>query len=245
MRNNQELTTNVSQVFTTTDYSMFKSIGGNRSLNQLHAKRLKQSMANNYLFTVIIVNEKYEIIDGQHRFECIKELELPLHYVICHGYSLNEVHLLNQNSKVWISNDYLEGYCQLGYRDYIVFRDFKNKYNLGITESIALLKGSLYSSSDINVFYNGKFKVTHLFEAEDFMDRLSMLKPYYAGYKRRSFIFALMQLVKKPQFEFLEFLQKIKIQPSALQDCINITQYILLIEDIYNYKRRDKVNLRF
>jgi ParB-like chromosome segregation protein Spo0J len=29
-------------------------------------------MAENYLFTVIIVNEKYEIIDGQHRFDVIK-----------------------------------------------------------------------------------------------------------------------------------------------------------------------------
>ena len=35
-------------------------------------------MNDNYLFTVIIVNEKnYEIIDGQHRFEVIKELKLP------------------------------------------------------------------------------------------------------------------------------------------------------------------------
>jgi hypothetical protein len=55
----------------------------------------------------------------------------------------------------------------------------------------------------------------------------------------------MMQLLQKPQFEFIEFLQKLKIQPLALQDCTDINQYILLIEEIYNYKRRDKVNLRF
>ena len=43
-------------------------------------------MQSNYLFTVIIVNENYEIIDGQHRFEVIKELNLPLRYIICEGY---------------------------------------------------------------------------------------------------------------------------------------------------------------
>jgi hypothetical protein len=72
-----------------------------------------------------------------------------------------------------------------------------------------------------------------------------MIEPYYSGIRRRYFIYAMMQLLQKPQFEFIEFLQKLKIQPLALQDCTDINQYILLIEEIYNYKRRDKVNLRF
>jgi len=75
----------ISQVQTTMDYSMFKPIDGNRNKNELHIARLKTSMALNYLFTVIIVNEKYEIIDGQHRFECIKDLGLPLYYIMCKG----------------------------------------------------------------------------------------------------------------------------------------------------------------
>ena len=65
-----------SQVYTTTDYFLFKPIEGNRHKNLLHLSRLKKSISANYLFTVIIVNEKYEIIDGQHRFQCIKDLKL-------------------------------------------------------------------------------------------------------------------------------------------------------------------------
>ena len=78
-------------------------------------------MQENYLFTIIIVNENYEIIDGQHRFDVIKELGLPLNYVICGGYGLNEVHILNQNSKTWNVDDYLDGYCLLGYTDYLKY----------------------------------------------------------------------------------------------------------------------------
>jgi hypothetical protein len=117
-----------NQVHTTTDYFLFKPIDGNRNKNLLHINRLKKSMNQNYLFTVIIVNEKYEIIDGQHRFEVIQELQLPLHYIICSGYGLTEVHILNANSKTWNADDYLEGYCKLGYKDYLIFADFKNKY---------------------------------------------------------------------------------------------------------------------
>ena len=54
-----------------------------------------------------------------------------------------------------------------------------------------------------------------------------------------------MSLFKNPNFEFTEFLQKLKIQPTALQDCTNVTNYKVLIEEIYNYRRREKVNLRY
>lgn len=101
IRNNQEPLSNLRQVHTTTFYPLFKPIDGNRTLNTLHLNRLRNAMVDNYLFTVIIVNERYEIIDGQHRFECIKELGYPLHYIICKGYGLDEVHILNQNSKDW------------------------------------------------------------------------------------------------------------------------------------------------
>lgn len=74
-----------NQVHTTTDYFLFKTIEGNRNKNLMHINRLKKSMADNYLFTVIVVNENYEIIDGQHRFDVIKELKLPLHYIMCCG----------------------------------------------------------------------------------------------------------------------------------------------------------------
>ena len=245
MRNNQEPMSNIRQVHTTTDYSLFEPIDGNRTLNTLHLNRLRNAIDGNYLFTVIIVNEKYEIIDGQHRFECIKELGYPLHYIICKGYGLNEVHILNQNSKDWVCADYLDGYCKLGYKDYIVFREFRDKYKIGYNECMGLLSGTTFQGGYVSKFRRGLFKVTHLFEAEDFMDKLCMIESYYAGIRRRYFIYAMMQLLQKPQFEFIEFLQKLKIQPLAMQDCTDINQYILLIEEIYNYKRRDKVNLRF
>ena len=45
--------------------------------------------------------------------------------------------------------------------------------------------------------------------------------------------------------ERLEFLAKLKQQPTTLQDCTNTSQYKVLIEEIYNYRRREKVNLRY
>jgi hypothetical protein len=241
----------ISQVYTTMDYSKFKSINGNRQVNKLHLARLKNSIAENYLFTTITVNENFEIIDGQHRFECIKELQKPLHYVVCKGYGLNEVQRLNVSTRNWTFNDYVEGYINLGLRDYLIFKEFKNKYDFGVMETASILAGffSRQSFDKSNTFYTdfrkGLFKVKDLFGAEDLADKINLIAPYYSGYKRRSFFYAMMAMFKNPEFEFTEFLQKLKIQPTALQDCSNVSQYKMLIEEIYNYKRREKVNLRF
>ena len=233
----------MKQVHETKDYSLFKSIEGNRNKNLLHINRLKKSMSENYLFTTITVNEFYEIIDGNHRFDVIQELGLPLHYIICPGYGLAEVHILNQNSKTWNADDYLTGYCNLGYKDYIEYAKFKDKYKLGHNETMALLLGN--TSKSLDMFYSGEFKVKNLWYAQDLIEKILLIKPYYNGIKRRSFIFAMMSLSKNKNFIFPEFLQKLKLQPISLQDCTNVENYKALIEDIYNYHRREKVNLKY
>jgi hypothetical protein len=231
------------QVHTTTDYFLFKPVNGNRNKNMLHLNRLKKSISDNYLFTAIIVNENYEIIDGQHRFQAIKELKLPLNYIIMKGYTLREVQILNANSKNWNAEDYLEGYCNLGFKDYIVYRDFKNKYNFGHNECMSLLSNS--RDVKLNLFYDGKFKVHNLLEAEKKADLILLTEPYYKNCRRRSYVYAMISLFNNPNFIFSDFLQKLKIQPTALQDCNNQTSYLTLIEEIYNYRSRNKVNLRY
>jgi len=233
-----------NQVHTTTDYFLFKPIEGNRNKNLLHINRLKKSMAETYLFTVIIVNEKYEIIDGQHRFDVIQELQLPLNYIVCNGYGLNEVHILNQNSKTWTSDDYLDGYCKLGYKDYLKYKEFKDVYGIGHYECMWLLNGSQLSNPT-QVFFTGDFKIKNYNEACKIIEKIMLVEPYYEEWKRRSFILAMLQLFKNPNFELTEFLQKLKLQPTALSNCSTTNQYVSLIEEIYNYRRREKVNLRY
>lgn len=242
----EQMVNNSSQVHTTTDYFLFKPIEGNRNKNSLHFNRLKKSMADNYLFTVIIVNERYEIIDGQHRFDVVQELKLPLYYVVCKGYGLKEVHILNQNAKTWNADDYLTGYCNLEYKNYIEYKKFKDKYQFGHNECMAMLTGINTGGGDLfKIFKDGIFAITHLKEATKKAEKIWMFKDIYKDFKRRSFVYAMLYLFDKPQFEFVEFLQKIKNQPSALVKCNDTLQYVSLIEEIYNYRRRDKVNLRF
>lgn len=253
LKSNEELSVPKYQVHTTKDYSMFKPIEGNRNKNLLHINRLIISMKERLLFTVIIVNEKYEIIDGQHRFDAIKELGFPLNYIIMKGYGLNEVQRLNSNSSNWSTSDYLQAYCNLGYVDYIRLSKFITKHKLSLTIGASILvgtsapTGSTSAGNGFEYFKHGTFKVSDKQEraAEKFMDMIYLFEPYFEGFKTRAFVFALMRLMNNPEFSTLELLQKVKMQPTALQSCVHVNQMVSLIEEIYNYKRRDKINLRF
>lgn len=236
------------QVHTTKDYSLFKTLNGNRDVNQLHLTRLKESIKKNHLTTIIMVNEKFEIIDGQHRFLISQELKLPINYIISKNYGLNEVQILNANMKNWQTMDYVNGYCDLGYKDYEIYRDFVADYGFQNQTAILLLSGEQLSGNDISAgskFKEGLFKVKDLSNAKRMADKLKMIEPYYKGFMRRSFILAIYGMFKNKNFEFTEFLAKLKQQPTTLQDCTNVSQYKSLIEEIYNYRRREKINLRF
>jgi hypothetical protein len=244
--NNQTSLFLSKEVNTTEDYFLFKSIDGNRKLDRLLIKQLSKSISENYLFTIITVNEKYEIIDGQHRFEVIKELKLPLNYIICHGYGLKEVHILNKISKKWNSDDYMNGYADMGMEDYIIYRNFKKKYKFGHDETMAMLSGVNSGNSKLLYdFRGGNFKIHKLDTAIEEAEKIWSLSYLYEGFKRRCFIYSLLFLFDNANFNFDEFVCKLKLQRSKLTDCVDTKQYLSLIEEIYNYKRREKINLRY
>ncbi len=234
----------VNEVYKTNDLSIFKTLDGNRDVIQSHLKRLSLSMKENKLFSPIIVNENFEVIDGQHRLMSAKANNQSIEFIIVNGYGLKEVQILNANSKNWSSDDYMNGYCDLDKKDYITYREFKNKYGFGHSECQALLS-NITSANLQPIFNNGKFKINDYRKAVDMAEKILMISEFYSGYKRRSFVFALMSLFENSNFMFTQFLQKIKIQPTALVDCTTTTSYLLLIEEIYNYRSRNKVNLRY
>ena len=71
-----------------------------------------------------------------------------------------------------------------------------------------------------------------------------MVGTYYEGYDRSVFIRAFIPLLSNDKFDFSEFMHKLRLQPSALVDCVKTDQYRTVIEDIYNWRSRNKVNLR-
>lgn len=225
---------------------MFKTLVGNRNVNPLHLSRLKDSMKKNHLFTIITVNEKFEIIDGQHRYNACKDLNLPINYVIVPGYGLSEVQILNENSKTWNANDYLNGYCNLGYPEYLKYKRFLEKYGFPHKVNLCLLEGIKGDGGNATErFKSGGFVVREESFAYEVANKIKLVKNIYAGAERFGFALAFVSCLKRPSFSFDEFMDRMKYKSSMLVDCTTVNAYLALIEEIYNFRRKEKVNLRF
>ena len=226
------------------DYNIFKTLTGNRELNISNKEKLKKSFKENYLISPIIINEKYEIIDGQHRFNAARELGYYVYYILIKGYSLEEVKMLNTNSKNWKREDYLNAYCDLGFEEYIKFKKFYSdikEFTIGSAERIA----AGHQSDNMLDFRNGKFKFGNVLDAYDTAQKILMFKPYYKGFNRNTFVGAVMKLIRNQNYNHAQMIHKLSLNPSILVDCANTSQYVLLLEDVYNYKSRNKTNLRY
>jgi hypothetical protein len=254
----------VNQVNSSKDYSKFKTLQGNRNVNKLHVKRLKESFREAYLLSPIVVNENYEIIDGQHRFQAAMEMNLPINFIVCNNYSLKEVQMLNTNMTNWKKIDYLNAYCDLNFPEYLKFRNFMRRFpEFGMascetiltdslagghkTSSSSVLKGDINKSGSyaIRYFQEGDLEIPNYEKSIENAEKIMMIKPYYDGFNRNTFVRAMIGIFRLEYYSHSKLIERLAANPTALQHCANVTQYKLLIEDIYNFRSRTKVSLRF
>lgn len=112
-----------SQIFQTTDYSKFKVLLGNRDINERHVKTIENSYEKiGQLDLPILVNEKMEVIEGQHRLQACKNKGLPVYYTIQEGLGLEECQALNISSANWKLDDYIDSYAKQGVTSYLFLK---------------------------------------------------------------------------------------------------------------------------
>ena len=107
-------------VYKEEEYSKFKKLLGNRDvITSRKNKILKSIQEVGYVLNPIIVNTKMEIIDGQGRFEALKELNLPIFYVIDENAGIEECRALNLGQTNWNTEAWIKYYAETGNKNYV------------------------------------------------------------------------------------------------------------------------------
>jgi len=238
------------KVYQTSDYTEFKVLSGNRPLKPAHVKRLKESISEHgNLGAPIIVNEKYEMIDGQHRKIALEELGLPVEYIMKQGFGLKEIHVSNTNRKNWTLTEFMNCYADLKMKHYARFKEFNEKYGFPITTSLILVlgyslggeKGPSRTGGSQDSFRRGEFIFKNPEEAEDRAERILMLKDIYWGYKSKYFVLAMLKMFRLKEYNHSEFMSKLRQNMDKLIVTPGtINGFLRIFEDIYNYRRQGK-----
>lgn len=228
----------------TQDYTLFRRIKGNRVVSQPHVKRLLEAIKNDpqtITFNPIIVNEDMEVIDGQHRLEAIKKVDLPVYYIQVDNIGLETVQKLNSISKMWSPMDYAKSFAENGNEDYRIYIDFKVKFKFNhdvIMKYLALdvpMTGTL--------FKQGRFTVPNVARSYELATYLQDIEQFYdrAGYRNAAFGFLI--IVQSPNYDHKRMYRQMKNYAQIINEQPVANDYAREFERIYNYHQRSTARL--
>jgi hypothetical protein len=226
-------------ILTTENYSLFKRINGNRQISKTHVKKLQDSIADDpslAIATPILVNDKMQVLDGQHRLEAMKKLKLPISYFVVKGLTLPHVQAINSATKTWSPVDYARSYSELGNKHYDIYLDFKRQYSL--THSILLVyltgTGRHSAGNTTPAFKKGKFISGDVKKAHLLCSQLLEVGKYYPKFENRSFALAFQKVATSPKYDHKRMISKLSAYGKKITDSPYMEDYIRQLEKIYN-----------
>ena len=237
---------NDNTIYETKDYSIFKQLKGNRPIRLALVKRIKMDIKEHDLKQPIQVNEKMEVLDGQHQLQARKELNLPVKYIIRKG-DIRHVMKFNSIQQRWNNREFLDSYCARGFKEYEMLDYFVREYKLGISFSLGLLVGSKRNAQS-NVrkdFMEGKFKIKDFARADEIAQRIHKIGDHVDFNRDDKFMRAIVICMSYPEFDWKFFLKKLEIKSTKLKKCGSRNDYIVAIERFYNHGTSDRKRLQF
>lgn len=232
------------KIYTTKDYSKFKKLEGNRDVPIARVEIIKRSIENvGYVTNPIIVNEKFEVIEGQGRLQALKELELPVDYVIEDGCDIRQCVALNMRNTNWKLSDFIKSYADRGYVGYKRLCMLMEKYdNYGITIFATAVK--LNSKFDNNQIKSGTLEISEK-EYNDAIDRLDWLNeiaPYCKSCTGElAFLYQSLLLCREfNEIDIDKLKERVISQNSIMLPFSSIPDCMQSLEQIYNKNRQEK-----
>ena len=242
----------IGEVYETMDYERFSLMKENRSITEQRKKKVRRSIeTNGWIYNPIIVNEKMQIIDGQARYEVLRELRLPIQYTICNGLGAKECIALNTSNTIWTLSDYIESYMEQGLKSYEYLWYLDRKYKelgLSIGEIYFACTGIIWTNN--KSIKDGEFVCSEeqMEQAEDLLDYLAKFIPTYNKVKKgkRPYLSVAIMFAAKNELVDKEMLvdkfnkyYATEIAPTF----ITMDGALKCLNSIYNYRTVKKIHI--
>ncbi|APH20912.1 ParB/RepB/Spo0J family partition protein [Clostridium botulinum] len=222
----------------TYDYSIFKVHPKNRNVDLKHVEEIKISMQKKLLFNPILINEKMEIIDGQHRFEACKQLGLPIWFIMVEGLDVQDMQILNLNNNNWRHEDFLDFYIKEDKNNYKVFKKLLYKYKINFSDLINIidtLSENINGEKEMfNMFDRGDLDIDCYEDVVAFLEELSLFDNYEYN-RRTSFVKAFFKLYIKDFYNTDHMKYRLDICKNKLSrnKCSTISEFCDFLANIY------------
>lgn len=241
--------TKVGFIYSTKDYDEFHKLNGNRTVLQQRKNMILASIRERgWIRNPIVVNEKMEMIDGQGRFEALKELDMPIEYCISEGATIDDCIALNLKQKNWTTIDYINCYAEMGKKDYVTLLKYIQDYKeLGVEPiCIMLSEGNGTLTRDCKI-YKGNFVLRNPETAKGRMDFLKQSIDIIGRSRGRlrCWTLALKFVFDSTKIDNERMLKVLAKYINLLNVCVDADGAVKSLEAVYNYNMGAKGRVYF
>lgn len=241
----------MEQIEKTKNYGIFKILLGNRPIDKHHLKKLKSSISKDNKLNLhpIIVNENYEIIDGQHRCEAAKQLDVDLFFI--RSQTVTNEHLIdcNVNQKSFDVENYIDYFAIKEKKsEYIRLRDMLKSSGLKPKALLTLILGTV-SANLLEFLKTGKFKFPSNSDPLEVLNFYFDFTAYvkdkrlnpFSMFTNHNFTRALRWIFKTTGFDATIFFKKLDLRWFDLKPQRTSEEWYTLLINIYNFKNHNRL----
>ena len=235
------------KIYITTDYEGFIFTDWNRDVSNARVVKMVESIKTaGWLPEPVLVNERFEIIDGQSRVKALEKLNMPIYFCIRKGIGRKECQTLNLFQKNWSTSDYINSYIADGNVNYIWLNSMMKKYkelSAGVVQAVCVNKGKpmngMASGKVSEKVASGSLKVSeeekrHIEGVLFFLSRFSETSDYLGG-RKDTFYASLTYLY---DFDVVDNDRVVRVVNNARYDGLvssgTVEGWLQQIEELYN-----------
>ena len=231
------------------NHSKFTLLDDNRDIRVRHVESLMTSIRKFGQLMPIVVNEKMEVIEGQHRLRACSELKVPVAYVISLKASGKDVAVMNNSQEGWRNRDYLKHFSHSNHynsSEYKKVQKFFDTYSLPFHTGLMILSGIEFKnrSNDrgpMPSFREGTFKVSDLETANTIGAQLMKFKSFVPRLVRvNKFCLAFVRVSKLENFSLQLAYSQIEKNFKKFERCGNQEEWDEAMVKAYNHQLKAK-----
>jgi len=193
-----------------------------------------------------MVNEAFEVIDGQHRLLAATEMGVDIYYEIVKDLKKEDMILMNI-SRSWKIMDYMNYYCKNNYEEYLKLKSFMEEQNITLKVAITITVGD--SKLKQEYFRNGEYKFSEGMFSEslrvcwntiEFIKKMNGHSPYTTSAR---FWRALFMLTNHGDFDERKWMSNLTKMHFRISPKANIKDYFQTLTEVYNWRNDKKITL--
>lgn len=232
----------------TRDYSVFELPPTNRkidkdALDKLVKENREVDLLPEYPIVVYAApSGKWVILDGQHRWAMAQINRRLLYFTVSEKMTMEHVAAANSTQKHWTTADFLHHWAASGKGEYKKLQEFIDRHPWIKVNTAKDL--CTYGDRKRQDFAGGNYLANDL----EFAEEVARACEGWAGlidwWGETTFVYAIAMAHEHDGFDHGRLLRKARQQIGSLHKCVNVEQYMALLDEVYNHQMREGNRLR-